>query len=369
MAISYDARIWKTEKYAGKKVTTYTVRWQVSGQRWKAPFRVEAQADSFRSELLAAARRGEAFDTDTGRPVSMGRRPREMSWYDFACKFVDMKWPRVAATTRRTHAEALTTVTTAMFTTARGKPDDKLIRSTLCRWAFNTKRREDPECPADILKALRWIQSHTRPVVALSDPEVLRRVLDSLTVNLDGSRTASSVTNRKRRILTAAVGYAVELGLLDTNPIPALKWTPPRTVHEVDKRRVVNPVQARTLLEAVRTQRRSGPRLVAYFGCLYFAALRPEEAVSLAKKNLSLPVEGWGELHLEQAEPYAGKDWTDSARNRDRRQLKHREHGETRTVPCPPELTALLHEHLAEFGTAPDGRCSSGSGTNPSCRS
>ncbi|MCW2503633.1 MAG: integrase family protein, partial [Actinomycetia bacterium] len=29
---------------------------------------------------------------------------------------------------------------------------------------------------------------------------------------------------------------------------------------------------------------------------------------------------------------------------------------EGRTVPCPPELTALLHEHVATFGTAPDGR-------------
>lgn len=25
-------------------------------------------------------------------------------------------------------------------------------------------------------------------------------------------------------------------------------------------------------------------------------------------------------------------------------------------MPCPPELTALLHEHLAVFGTGPDGR-------------
>jgi hypothetical protein len=25
-------------------------------------------------------------------------------------------------------------------------------------------------------------------------------------------------------------------------------------------------------------------------------------------------------------------------------------------VPCPPELTALLHEHIDRFGTAADGR-------------
>jgi integrase len=95
---------------------------------------------------------------------------------------------------------------------------------------------------------------------------------------------------------------------------------------------------------------------VAFFGCLYFAALRPEEAVGLAKHNLSLPAEGWGELTLDLAEPHAGKEWTDAGTNRDRRHLKQRARGETRTVPCTPELTALLHQHLREFGTAPDGR-------------
>ena len=72
-------------------------------------------------------------------------------------------------------------------------------------------------------------------------------------------------------------------------------------------------MQARTLLNAVREQRRSGPRLVAFFGCLNFAALRPEEAVALAKHNLSLPDKGWGELHLDTAEPHAGKEWTNTA--------------------------------------------------------
>src|SRR5690606_6465062 len=52
--------------------------------------------------------------------------------------------------------------------------------------------------------------------------------------------------------------------------------------------------------------------------------------------------------------------WTDSGRNRDHRQLKQRERGETRTVPCPPELTAMLHEHIARFGIAPDGRLFTG---------
>ncbi|HKF00373.1 MAG TPA: hypothetical protein VKG45_15760 [Actinomycetes bacterium] len=56
------------------------------------------------------------------------------------------------------------------------------------------------------------------------------------------------------------------------------------------------------------------------------------------------------------ARPYAGREWTDSGRSRDDRQLKQRARGEVRTVPCPPELTTLLHEHLAAFGAGPEGR-------------
>jgi len=36
--------------------------------------------------------------------------------------------------------------------------------------------------------------------------------------------------------------------------------------------------------------------------------------------------------------------------------LKHRGVDEVRIVPCPPELTVLLREHLDEHGTTPDGR-------------
>ncbi|GAA1167668.1 tyrosine-type recombinase/integrase [Pseudonocardia alaniniphila] len=118
---------------------------------------------------------------------------------------------------------------------------------------------------------------------------------------------------------------------------------------------MVNPVQARALLDAVAAQEPSGDRLVAFFGAMYYAALRPGEASTLRKANLALPAEGWGELLLESSTPEAGASWTDSGRRREERQLKHRARGETRIVPSPPALTALLHAHLESFGTGPDG--------------
>lgn len=106
----------------------------------------------------------------------------------------------------------------------------------------------------------------------------------------------------------------------------------------------------RAILDAVR---KLAPHLVAFYACLYLAALRPEEAAGLAKQNLDLLAKG---IHLEKAKPHAGGEWTDTGRDRDDRPLKQREIGETRVVPCPPELTTMLHEHIKSFGTAHDGR-------------
>jgi integrase len=351
---TYDVRIWKTYTYKGTTGNTYHVRWGVAGQPFKEPFKSKALADGFKADLVRAARKGEAFDMVTGLPVSMKRTTNDTSWYSFACAYVDMKWPNSAATTRRTVAEVMTAITVAMALDGRSRPEDQAIRSALTRWGFNTNLRDD--APEEAAQVLAWLRKNTRNVSTLESPDAVRALLQRLSLRLDGRPAAASVVGRRREVLNTALEYAIERKILHTNPVTPLKWKTPKAVRAVDRRSVANPVQARTLLEAVRTQQRTGPRLVAFFGCLYFAGLRPEEAVSLTRDNLEISESGWGELHLNRAEPHAGKEWTDSGAMRDRRQLKHRDVGHVRSVPCPPELTTLLQDHLREFGTAPDGR-------------
>jgi integrase len=179
---------------------------------------------------------------------------------------------------------------------------------------------------------------------------------------LIGKNAAASTARRNRTILANAVDYAVELGLLETNSIRRIKWTMPKVSSQVDRRSVVNPRQARALLEAVRAQQPSGPRLVAFFAVMYYAGLRPEEAINLNRDNVILPPpdrpsdDDWGELHIRSATPDAGGEWTDDASMRDTRQLKHRADGDSRIVPTHPELTRLLRDHLGTFATPPDGR-------------
>jgi integrase len=271
-----------------------------------------------------------------------------------------MKWGPAAATYRRSISEALTAITPVLFATDRGRPDGVVMRSALHKWAFNSNRRHDPGRPDKITEALRWIEQHTRPVSSVSDPAVLRSVLSTIAQKIDGTAAAASVVSKRRRVLFNALEYAVELGLLTQNPLPTFKWRPPRVSSSISHRSVVNPIQARTLLRSVGEAQRGRCRLVAFFGLMYFSGLRPEEAANVRKHNLALPEEGWGQLHIDEATPYAGGAWTNSGKHRDQRQLKNRARGEGRTVPCPPELTLMLHEHLDRFGVASDGRLFSG---------
>lgn len=95
---------------------------------------------------------------------------------------------------------------------------------------------------------------------------------------------------------------------------------------------------------------------MALIAVLYYAGLRPEEAVGLRLADCRLPETGWGLLTLAVTRPHTNRRWTDTGQSREARGLKHRPDGDTRRVPIPSNLVAMLRDQLAEFGTAPDGR-------------
>ena len=276
-----------------------------------------------------------------------------------------MKWKLASAKYRKDIAGALTAATPALLAAGHGRPEDAAIRRALLRYGFNTKQRAD--LPDDLAETLAWIARNSLAVSASTSAALARRVLEQATGRLDGRNAAASTARRHRAILANAMDYAIELDLLDSNPIRALKWTAPKVSSQVDRRSVVNPPQARALLEAVRPQQPSGARLVAFFAVMYYAGLRPEEAINLRAADVVLPSkvrqdaqddDDWGELHLRSATPDAGSDWTDDGSRRERRQLKHRAEGDSRIVPTHPEQTRILRDHFGQFGTASDGACS-----------
>lgn len=364
---SLDIRLWEIASRRGDRGTTYRVRWCVGTKMFSRSFKTRPLADSFRADIKAAMRRGEGLDAVTGMPLSaLKDADPSVNCYQHLCEYVDAKWKFSAAKSRVGTAEALAVAMTALIPRSASAPTARELRRALYGWAFNPPRRKT-SVPDDVATTLAWVERHSLPVDALGDPAVLRKVVDALSCKQDGTPAAASTYRRKRAVFNSCLEFAVEMRRLPTNPLSRMKRAIPKAPESVDPRVLVDRKRAEALLTGVSQQGKQGKRLVAFFGCMYYAALRPSEAVDLRDTNLTLP-DGdgeWGELHLSRTAPAAGTSWTDSGKRRDSRQLKHRAVGDVRIVPCHPRLVRMLRDHLVEHGTAPDGRLFRGTRGGP----
>jgi integrase len=220
--------------------------------------------------------------------------------------------------------------------------------------------------------ALAWLEKASRPVSALRDESVVCDVLDALAVNLDGTRAAPEYFSRRRRVMHRVLGYAVRKKRLDSNPVSTSNlpqsWTAPEVPDDaIDPRSVGSPALIASMLVACSyVGRNQGPRFVAFFGCMYYAMMRPSEVAALTSDGCYLPDSGWGHLTFADSSPAAGRAYTDDRLVHEHRGLKGRNKGRpntdargrrpTRRVPIPPELVALLREHITRFGPGPGGR-------------
>ena len=295
---TFDVRVHNVLINKLSKGRSYTVRWVVAGESFRDTFATRGLADSFRSKLVIAQRKGVAFDEACGLPEPMARALKTRSWYKHAVDYVDVKWPRASAKHRKGIAETLATVTPALLSTDRGVPSDKMLRKALYGWSFNKGRRDAGEVPAELAATVRWLESNTVDLSALADAALVRKVLDTLALLMkDGKAAAPATIARKRAVFSGALKYAVELRLLETHPLSLVSWVAPKHNDEIDRKAVVNPKQARDLLAAVSAR---VPELEAFFGCMYYSALRPEEVLNLRDDEYERPTKkgGWGVLHL-----------------------------------------------------------------------
>ena len=349
---SFNVRVFAIRRRPGRK---FEVRWRVAGRDRSRSFMTRALADSYRAELVRAARKGLAFAPGTGEPESWAApEPEPVTWYQHAVAYAEMKWPHLAPHSRASLADALATVTPLLTRETGRRPTAQILRAALYGHGFNARRRPGAPDPATA-SALAWVQRASLPVSQLTDPRVIRAALDGLCTRLDGSPAAANTITRKRAVFHGALGYAVELGLLPANPIDLVRWRAPRAAVALSPATVASPAQVRAILAQVA---RARPELAAFFGCLYYAALRPEEAVPLRRANLILPARGRGrgKIILTAACPRTGSAWTSTGTSHEPTGLKHRPDGAIRVVPIPAVLVAMLCHHLGDHGTTPDGR-------------
>jgi integrase len=240
-----------------------------------------------------------------------------------------------------------------MLPESAGRPDlatlNRALRTTLNAGETTTGLSDDQQ------SALEWAASHCPAVKQLADPKVMRDVLVRLDKKADGGRAAPDTIRLRRTALKSALEFAVtEEKIIARNPMNDVKGRRNvAAIREVDRRSVPNTLQARTLLLAVREV---APHLEAFFGCMYHGGLRPEEATNLGRANLDLPDDGWGVLILDGALPEVAAEWADAGQAGEVQPLKHRARGHTRTVPCNPELVALLRGHISQHGVSDSGK-------------
>ncbi|MFI1508382.1 tyrosine-type recombinase/integrase [Streptomyces sp. NPDC020597] len=330
--MSYNVRFWDIRERPDRR-KPFMVRWTVNGREKSESFMTVGLADSRRSKLMTAARDGEPFDEHTGLPATELRAIKQRTtWYDLAHEYLDQRWGRTPGNTRRTLADAFATITPALVRSGATYSEPRVLRRALYSWAFNKKAWEK-EPVEEWRQALDWMKRNSLPVSALAEADVLRRALDALCLKLDGKEAAAKTARRKRAAFNEGLNIAVEKGYFTENPLNGLRWNAPAVNEEVDPAAVPNPAQVARLLAAVAQQRGRGPHLEAFFGCMYYAAMRPADGVVIA-----------------------GKDWTDGGAVHEVHSLKRRAATATRPVPIPPQFVRMLRAHIERFGVAPDGR-------------
>ena len=116
---AFDVRIHTIRRSKNKR-RPFEVRWRVAGRDKSKSFLTRALADSYRAELVRAARQGLEFDPATGEPRWAVPEPAVTTWLEHAVAYADMKWPRLAPHSRASLADALATVTVALTGPASG---------------------------------------------------------------------------------------------------------------------------------------------------------------------------------------------------------------------------------------------------------
>jgi hypothetical protein len=87
----FDVSVFAIRRRRGRR-RAFEVRWKAAGQVRSKSFTIRGLADSYRAELVRAARRGLEFDPVTGEPAlwAVPARPT-VTWHAHAVAYVAMK--------------------------------------------------------------------------------------------------------------------------------------------------------------------------------------------------------------------------------------------------------------------------------------
>jgi hypothetical protein len=78
-----DVSVFGVQRRSGERIKRpYVARWAVNGRQRSRSYRTKGEAERLRTALLVAAQSGEAFDDETGEPVSWRPLPDELQAHE-----------------------------------------------------------------------------------------------------------------------------------------------------------------------------------------------------------------------------------------------------------------------------------------------
>jgi hypothetical protein len=102
-----DVSVYSVQRRSGERhKRPWITRWSADGRQRSRSFRTKSEAERFRSGLLVAVQSGEAFDSETGEPMSWQPFPDQMRAHEWARRWLAEQWPEWAPRTRVSAVEA-----------------------------------------------------------------------------------------------------------------------------------------------------------------------------------------------------------------------------------------------------------------------
>jgi integrase len=310
----------------------YITRWKLNGRAFSRSYRTKAEADRLRTALLVAVQSGEAFDDATGEPVSWQPLPDQMQAHEWARWWLAEQWPEWAPRTRISAVEALTRLVPLLVTANAPAPP-----ATLRAHLASSLRPDEGGLDGE---AELWLRQWGLQLGQLSRP-VLAAVDQRLVVRDDGEPLGPATAGRFRKVSRACIRRASELGILDVDP-----WPPPprgrskrkatRISRTVSIRNLPDPEMMARVIDAIPSHQPASRAYRVMTAVAYYAGLRPSEVVMLRAQALELPEDGWGRIHVTEAD------------------VAFDEPGEPKTgprsVPIPRQLVEILRAWIDAHG-------------------
>jgi integrase len=339
------SRNTKFQSSRDPRANQYRVKWRVQGRDKTRSFRTKTQAEHFRRRLFTALESGDHFDSTTGLPLSWTQVNKTFA--EVASEFTKQLWPSLAASSKRSSVEALSYSILYLTRSRKNFPFDLSI---MTRAAKHQVLHPQPpvNTSTELIQARDWLLNNSLRISEI-DGEVINGVLARLNKDLQGTKTVSPATFRRRRqALNATFIFATKKQYLKRNPMEFALFKKPQIESSVDPSIFLTVEECRDHVSLLDANGEDSKRIGTFVSILWLAGLRPGEALGLKKSDLKFEKHN-PRIEVRRNVVQVGKAWTDSGLAQETKAPKSRSIGHVRSVPIPKELENRLKRYTKKL--------------------